>query len=384
MISFFLPRKTALIFIALVCIVFLIDSCTEVAVLENTTVPVGMEKPGPKKTYDQFVKAANMDPNYKVSIPWINLIDSTEYLPSYLKYKESYLTPVANQSDCASCWAISVCHLIQDRIAVYTGGKIKRPLSFQELISCWNVRGDIGCTVGGSPENAYQFVIENGVATYEDYPYVQADTTSIAACEVERQGGFRTFLKKDSVRSLCKDPDRYEKGSLEYKSTIEQNMKNMRTELFLNGPFVTTIQVYSSLYEYDGLSIYDPEEKDLGTYVGGHAALCIGIVIGDVNGVEPGFDGDYIILKNSWSASWPLKSPASFGYAYIRAGKNLCGIESRSSRALPVLTNEIRKHMVKSLDESRYISYDSYISDPERQLVVTKATRLRSLLFKNT
>ena len=373
-------RTLGFVFVALLCVIYLVDSYTEVAVLEDTSLPVGMKKPGPKQSYSSFVKAANMDPNYKVSIPWINLIDATPYLPNYIKYKELNLTGVTNQSDCTSCWAISVCHMIADRIAVYTGGKIKRPLSHQELVSCWNVRGDLGCTVGGSPENAYQHIIKNGIATLEDYPYAQANSTDIVPCEPNRQKGFRTYLQKGSVRSLCRDPDQYKKNSKAYKEAIRENLINMRTELFLNGPFVTTIQVFSSLYEYDGLSIYDPAEKDLGKYIGGHAALCIGIVVGDVNGVEPGFDGDYYVLKNSWSAAWPLKSPASKGYAYVRAGKNLCGVESRSSRALPILTDEIRKHMVKSLDDSRYISYDSYINDPERQMVVTKSTRLRALL----
>lgn len=77
-----------------------------------------------------------------------------------------------------------------------------------------------------------------------------------------------------------------------------------------------------------------------------------------------------------------MKSPASKGYAYIRAGRNLCGIESRSNRGLVVLTDEIKRNMVDSLDNSRYIYYDSYINDPERQLVVTKATRLRAKLRK--
>jgi len=373
-------RTLGFVFVALFVVIYLIDAQSEVAVMEDKTLPVGMEKPGPKQSYNTFVKAANMDPNFKVSIPWINLIDATPYLPNYIKYKESLLTPVINQSDCSSCWAISVCHMIADRISLYTGGKIKRPLSHQELLSCWNVKGDIGCTVGGSPENAYQHIIQNGIATSEDYPYVQANSTDIVPCNPQKQKGFRTFLQKGSVRSLCQDPDQYKKNSKAYYRVIKENLINMRTELFLNGPFVTTIQVYSSLYEYDGLSIYDPAEKDLGEYIGGHACLCIGIVVGDVNGIEPGFDGDYYVLKNSWSSSWPLKSPASKGYAYVRAGKNLCGVESRSSRALPVLTEEVRRHMVKSLDSVRYISYDSYIQDPERQMVVTKSTRLRAAL----
>jgi hypothetical protein len=373
------PGMMVAVVVVVLVVIYLIDAQTEVAVLEDTSVPVGMKKPGRKKTYEEFVGAANMNPNYPIGIPWIDLKDATPYLPKYLKYREYLLTDVVNQDQCTSCWAISVCHMIQDRIAVYTGGKIKRPLSYQELVSCFDVRGDVGCTVGGIPENALRFITENGIATEEDYPYVQGKSTKIVKCDPSKRKGFRTFLQKGSVRSLCIDPDQYEKGSKKWQDTIDQNMKNMQTELYINGPIVCTLQIYQNMYDFDGLSIYS-ETK--GKYIGGHAALIIGMVTADVNGVEPGFDKNYYIIKNSWSSKWPLKSPASRGYVYVEAGKNVAGIESRASRALPVLTDEVRRNMVKSLDESRYISMDSYVQDPERQLFITKATKLRSLLKK--
>ena len=164
-----------------------------------------------------------------------------------------------------------------------------------------------------------------------------------------------------------------------WQKTIDQNTKNMRTELFLNGPVVATIMVYDTLYKYDGLSVFDPKEKDLGKFIGGHALIIYGYSE-EVNGEEPGFDGKMWFCKNSWSASWPSKSPASKGFMYIRAGKNVCGIESRASSCQVAMTAEIQRNMVKSLDESRYLSYSDYVNDPERQNYITKATKLRSLL----
>ena len=52
-------------------------------------------------------------------------------------------------------------------------------------------------------------------------------------------------------------------------------------------------------------------------------------------------------------------------------GGNICGIESRASSALPELTDEIKANRV-ALDESRYISYDSYVNDPERENYIEK------------
>ena len=372
-------KKTAVLaLVVLLVVIYIIDSQTEVLVLEDTSEPVGAKKLGRKKTYKEFVGATNTAlVNHKIGIAYKQLPDVE--LPTYMKFKEKYLTPVVNQDQCTSCWAISVVHLVQDRISLYTKGAIKRPLSYQELVSCFNNKDDTGCEIGGIPEQAYKFLAENGVGTEEHYPYVQANTTKIAKCDPSKQKGFRTFIQKNSIRSLCIDPDNYEKGSKMWQKTIDQNTKNMRTELFLNGPVVATIMVYDALYKYDGLSVFDPKEKDLGKFIGGHALIIYGYSE-EVNGEEPGFDGKYWMCKNSWSASWPSKSPASKGFMYIRAGKNVCGIESRSSSCQVAMTAEIQRNMVKSLDESMYLTYSDYVNDPERSNYITKATRLRSLL----
>lgn len=373
-------KKTLLVlgFITIV-IILIIDSRTKVLILEDTSVPVGMNKPGKKKTYEEFVGIAKgIDPQYPIGLPYTKYPDLK--LPNYLKYREKLLIDVVDQGLCASCWAISVCHMIADRISIYTNGRIKRPLSYQELVSCFSDGSNAGCEVGGIPEKSYEYIVKNGVATEKDYPYKQLKSNTIVKCDPSKQEGFRTYIERNSVRSLCIDPGIYKKGSNKWQSVIDQNTRNMATELFLNGPFVITIQVYSSLYDYDGLSIYDPSDKQIGEYIGGHAAVCLGASLEEVNGEEPGFDGKYWVIKNSWSPSWPSKSPASKGFMYIRAGKNVCGIESRASTCQISITDEIRQNMVKSLDESRYLSYESYVQDPDRQLYITKSTKLRAML----
>lgn len=149
----------------------------------------------------------------------------------------------------------------------------------------------------------------------------------------------------------------------------------MKKELLMNGPFVGTIMAYDNLYTYDGLSVYT---KTKGDFVGGHAVLIIGWSDEGINGDEPGFDKAYWVIKNSWSEAWPTKSPASKGYMYIEMGRNVAGIESRASRALPVITEEITANKVDSLDEVRYTSYDDYVNDPERENYITKVGKMRS------
>ncbi|CAM9103545.1 unnamed protein product [Ectocarpus sp. 12 AP-2014] len=373
------PTTLAIVFVGLLCVIYLIDSQTEVSVLEDTSLPVGMKKPGPKKSYEEFVKAASTDPAYPIGIPMINLPDVTDRLPTYLKYKESLLCPVINQETCASCWAISVCHVISDRISLLTGGRIMRPLSHQELISCFNPTGNnLGCEVGGSPEAAFQHGVEKGFALDSQYPYVQQKTTQIAPCDMRKQQGPRTFIQRGSVRSLCEDPSRFKEGSPQYLKVIERNRQQMKTELYLHGSICCTVFVYKSMYEFSGLQIYEgPGEDD--EYVGGHAAVIFGYSE-EVNGVEPGFDGDMWFIRNSWSSSWPIHNPSSKGLFYMRAGKNVCGIESRASCAQPVITDEIRSNLAGSIHESAYLTMGEYINDPSRNNFIKKSTKLRALL----
>lgn len=374
-------RTLGVVFVALFIIIYLVDSMTEVAVMEDTSLPVGMEKPGPKQSYDTFVKAASVDPLYPIGLPLAIMPDVSNKLPRYYKYRENLLTPVINQEICASCWAISVCHVISDRISLLTGGKIMRPLSHQELISCFETdKGNRGCTQGGSPEAAFRFAVEKGLSSDSRYPYTQHKTTQIAPCDVRKQQGPRTFVQRGSVKSLCEDPSRYKEGSPQYLKTIKKNVQAMKTELYLHGSICCTIFVYKSMYNFSGLEIYNgPEKGD--EYVGGHAAVIFGYSE-EVNGVEKGFDGFYWFVKNSWSSAWPIKNPSSKGLFYIRGAENCCGIESRASCAQPVITDEIRANMVDSIQSSAYLTYGSYISDPARNNFIKKATKLRALMKK--
>lgn len=356
-------------------IVILDDHFDKVTMVEN------LGKPGTKKrkTYDEFVALAKVDHKAVIGVPWVQLPNLDGYLPSYLKYKEKLLTPVVDQGKCASCWSISVVQMLADRVSVYTGGRVRKTLSVQEMISCWGGHDGKACSEGGIPELAYNYIIKNGIGLEKDYPYQQADTTKIKKCHKSRLEGERLFVEPDSVRSLCIDPYKYKEGSARYNEIIDLNMKNMKKELLVNGPFVCTIMVYANLYDYTGLSVYEGHKGS--KFVGGHSVVCVGYCDEGMNGVEPGFDtpGGYWVIRNSWS-DWPSKSPASEGYFYIKKGSNVCGIESRASRAFPILSARAKSQMVKSLDESRYTSYTDYVNDPDRQLLVTRVGRIRGWL----
>jgi hypothetical protein len=360
-------------------VVFLLDErFDKVLVVENLTS--GKHRRN-RKTYEEFVAAAKVDHMRVIGVPWVQLPDLDGYLPSYLKYRESLLTPIVDQGVCGSCWSISVVQMLADRVSVYTKGRVVKLLSVQEMISCWDGHDGKGCSEGGVPEMAYHYIIKNGVGLQKDYPYLQHKTNKLFPCDKSRLNGERLFVEPGSVRSLCIDPYKFKKGSAKYKKILDLNIKNMKKELLVNGPFVCTIMVYENLYSYDGLSVYEGSKGS--DFVGGHSVVCVGYCDEGINGTEPGFDtpGGYWVIRNSWS-DWPLESPASEGYFYIKKGSNVCGIESRASRAFPVLSARSRTMMVSSLDESRYTSYTDYVNDPDRKLLVTKVGRIRGWLTK--
>ena len=343
--------------------------------------PLGKNARRKRKSYAEFVALAKVDPKAVIGIPWVQLPDLDGYLPTYLKYKEKILTPIIDQGRCASCWSISVVQMLSDRISVYTGGRVMEPLSCQEMVSCWpGSKGDQGCLEGGIPELAYNYIIKNGVGLKKDYPYQQRRSTRVNKCDESRLKGKRLFVEPDSVRSLCIDPNKFEEGGRRYRDIIDLNVKNMKKELLINGPFVCTVYVHKNLYNFNSMEgVYlGPDGSD---YIGGHSVVVIGYCEEGINGVEPGFDVPYWIVRNSWS-DWPAESPASEGYFYIKMGSNVAGIESRASRALPVISDDVRSKMVKSLDESRYTSITDWVEDPERQNLITKVGKIRSLLKK--
>lgn len=371
--------KALFLVITIAGVIYVLDEkFNQAPAVENAMNPVGKTKKK-RKTYDEFVALAKVDPNHIIGVPWVQLPDLDGYLPSYLKYKEKLLTPVVDQGKCASCWSISVVQMLADRVSVYTGGKVKKILSVQEMISCWGGHEGKACSEGGIPELAYHYIIKNGIGLDKDYPYQQASTNKLKPCDKTRLNGERLFVKPDSVRSLCIDPYAFKEGSSRYNNIIDLNVKNMKKELLVNGPFVCTIMVHSNLYTYSGLSVYEGSEGS--KFVGGHSVVCVGYCDEGINGVEPGFDtpGGYWVIRNSWS-DWPTKSPSSMGYFYIKKGSNVCGIESRASRAFPILSAHAKSQMVNSLDESRYTSYTDYVNDPDRQLLVTKVGRMRGWL----
>jgi len=348
----------SLVIVIFFCISYLIKK----RLSEKKLSPLGFSLK--TENFLEMVKRSNVDHKHYLGAPYVELGLFGSELPKYLKYKEKLLTmSELGQGTCNACWSFTVTQMIADRISVMTGGKIFRPLSAQEMISCFrNGNSNTGCKIGGIPEKSYYYIADNGIATQKDYEYLQRNTNHIHGCQKDKLNGFRTFIQKKSIKNICQDPYIYKEGSDRYNKVVAKNVLNMKKELLQNGSFVGTIYVKDSMHNYDGKSVYrggcDDDSKGYG-----HAVTIIGYAECGVNKNEKNFNYPYWIVKNSWGSSW---NASNNGYFYIEMGKNICGIESRASSAIPVITQEIKDNMV-DLNESRYITYDSYVNDPERE-----------------
>ncbi len=75
--------------------------------------------------------------------------------------------PARNQGQCGACWAFVSAGSAEASITIATGSQVA--LSVQQLIDC-ATEFNRGCD-GGNPVYAYQYMIANGITTWDDYPY---------------------------------------------------------------------------------------------------------------------------------------------------------------------------------------------------------------------
>uniref|UniRef100_A0A6P7GU74 Cathepsin B-like n=1 Tax=Diabrotica virgifera virgifera TaxID=50390 RepID=A0A6P7GU74_DIAVI len=73
------------------------------------------------------------------------------------------ISTIVDQSACGSCWAMSAASAMSDRRCIVTQGKLKVPVSAENLLSCCDDCG-FGCA-GGYIDDAWSFWQENGITT---------------------------------------------------------------------------------------------------------------------------------------------------------------------------------------------------------------------------
>lgn len=206
-------------------------------------------------------------------------------LPDTVDWRnEGYVTPVKNQGECGSCWAFSTTGGLEGQHFKATGKLVS--LSEQNLVDC--SKENDGCN-GGRMDRAYQYIVDNnGIDTYESYPYVGEERTC-------------TF-RRSKVGATCT-------GYVKIPSGNEIALQKAVASV---GPIAVAIHMPGTLHLYQN-GVFDIETCN--SYELNHGVLVVGY------GVENG--KDYWLVKNSWGETWGDEG----GYFKIsRNNHNQCGI----------------------------------------------------------
>ncbi|KAB0798068.1 hypothetical protein PPYR_05111 [Photinus pyralis] len=201
-------------------------------------------------------------------------------------------SPITFQGKCRGSFAFAVTAAIEAQMCYKTGQYTV--LSAQNLIDCTMVAPfeNAGCD-GGALEPTFDYVVNVGINSEEDYPY----TASISKCK---------YNQEKSVGRIN-----------DYMSIDEGDEETMEYILNNVGPIAVGIDAtHKSFADYRGGVYYEPNCKsDIESL--NHAVLLVGY------GVEP--DGTkYWLIRNSYGTEWGDK-----GYGKIaRTATNHCGINT--------------------------------------------------------
>ena len=276
-------------------------------------------------------------------------IHTKEKTPPFLLYKKKFLTPTEEQGVCGSCWAFSIMFMLGDRLKIKTNGAFNKSLSTQQLLECYNHMS--GC-VGENPEDALLWMGKTGKKIGVKDKYIQEFTDEIKGyCKNIYEG---VVVLPESIHSITEWIEEVNPN----KMILEKNIKNMKLELLVNGPFIAILTIYNDFYVYDGTSIYEHDKKM--KKVGGHAVEIIGYCDENIDRRFSNSTTGYWICKHSWYLNWPLNSNNK-GYFAIKMGTNECGIESRTIGA-----DTMENIDLDELNNTRYYSYTDFFNTIKR------------------
>ena len=200
------------------------------------------------------------------------------------------VTPIKNQGQCGSCWSFSATGSIEGAYAIATGKLTS--LSEEDLVQCDQV--DQGCQ-GGLMDNAFKFVMNNGIAAEDAYRYISGtgirgmcNATKEAAAVVSI-GGYEDVPSGNETALMAAVAQQPVSIAIEADKSAFQLYKSG----VLDSPFCGT-------------------QLDHGVLAVGYGTSTLG--------------KDYWIVKNSWGSTW-----GEDGYIRMVRGKNMCGIAQQPS-----------------------------------------------------
>jgi C1A family cysteine protease len=216
--------------------------------------------------------------------------DQSLTLPTSVDWRTSgAVTPVKDQGQCGSCWAFSTTGAVEGIWQIKGHGLVS--LSEQQLVDCSGSYGNYGCD-GGLMDNAFKYIVDNGITTESNYPYVAND------------------------QNCNSDAASQKVASLSGYQDVAPNSPNSLMAAVAQQPTSVAVEADQSAWQmYNGGTV----TSRCGTSLD-HGVLAVGYN----NGASP----PYWIVKNSWGTDWGLGGFIQIG---ITTGPGVCGINMEPS-----------------------------------------------------
>jgi C1A family cysteine protease len=219
--------------------------------------------------------------------------------PSAVDWRDhGAVTSVKDQGQCGSCWSFSAAGAVEGLAAVQNIPLVS--LSEQQLVDCASgfAYGSHGCN-GGSMDGAFKYVMETGLCTEAEYPYVSGVSKEGGACDSGR-------CEAVVVTSGCAD----------VRSADQVALK----EAVAKQPVSVAIDAESTVFQFYSSGVI--ESDACGTTLN-HGVLAVGY------GTEAG--KDYWLIKNSWSADWGDEGYVKIGRSDSSKDNGVCGVAMQAS-----------------------------------------------------
>jgi len=217
--------------------------------------------------------------------------------------EQNVVTPVKDQGQCGSCWAHSAVETLESAFAM--AGHDLTSLSVQQVVSCDNGNGDMGCQ-GGWYYTAWDDYMEasHGLTTESEYPYDDSTAHGSASkCD--------TGKAKDVVAGTAPTNFTWATTPCEKYFCKNQDEETLKANLLSYGPISVACDA-SEWSMYKGGVVTSSTCKNSGIKLD-HAIQLVGF--------NEDAEVPYWIVRNSWNTNW-----GNDGYIYLKMGENTCGI----------------------------------------------------------
>ena len=243
-----------------------------------------------KEFADLYIHGGYRNDTYRPhNYNWQLMYSNKTTLPSSVDWSaKGAVTPVKDQGQCGSCWAFSATGALESAWKLKNGSLVS--VSEQQLVDCSVPQGNQGCD-GGLMDDAFQYVVSNGLTTEVAYPYTATGPNACVASGkpvAVTARGFKDVPTGSEVALMTAIAEQPVSVAVEADQSVFQ--------LYSGG--VLTAACGSNL---------------------DHGVLAVGY--GTLGGQ------DYYKIKNSWGADWGMSGYILLGRGSQYGANGQCGVQ---------------------------------------------------------